>query len=172
LSESCIPLYNFSYIYTAFTSIPYSYVQVFDDPSVYGRGRYHPRMLPEVTLAQWRKGSQWFEVTRELAVEIVADTKYYRKFSQFCKPHCYVDEHYIQTMLSIEHGALLMNRTITHTDWVQGGAHPTLFHKDSISAEILTQIRGYYFFSRKYAPSALEPLLKLAPQVMFIPTGR
>lgn len=39
VSESCIPLYNFTYIYTAFTSIPYSYVQAFDDPSVYGRGR-------------------------------------------------------------------------------------------------------------------------------------
>lgn len=150
----------------------YSYVQTFDDLSIYGRGRYHPQMMPEVTLAQWRKGSQWFEVTRELAVEIVADTKYYRKFSHFCKPPCYVDEHYIQTMLSIEHGVKLMNRTITFTNWLYGAAHPTLFHQHNISPEFLSYIRGYYFFSRKYAPSTLELLLKLAPQVMFIPTGR
>jgi hypothetical protein len=171
LSESCIPLYNFSYIYAAFTSIPYSYVQAFDDPSVYGRGRYHPRMMPEVALEQWRKGSQWFEVTRELAVEIVADTKYYRKFRNFCRPNCYVDEHYLQTMLSIEQGAMLMNRTITHTEWVYGSAHPTTFTKGDITREFLSNIRSYYFFSRKYATSALEPLLKLAPHVMFIPTG-
>ncbi|KAG0616547.1 hypothetical protein M758_5G124100 [Ceratodon purpureus] len=171
LSESCIPLYNFSYIYAAFTNIPYSYVQAFDDPSIYGRGRYTPHMMPEVTLQQWRKGSQWFEVTREHAVEIVADSKYYRKFKTYCRPHCYVDEHYIQTMLSIDHGAMLMNRTITHTEWVFGQAHPSTFTKNDISREFLSRIRGFYFFSRKYAPSALEPLLKLAPQVMFIPTG-
>nr|PNR52318.1 hypothetical protein PHYPA_008692 [Physcomitrium patens] len=171
LSESCIPLYNFSYIYAAFTSTFYSYVQAFDDPGVYGRGRYHPRMAPEVTLEQWRKGSQWFEVTRELAVEIVSDTKYYPKFKHFCVSGCYVDEHYIQTMMSLEHGALLMNRTITHTEWVYGRAHPTLFYNRMVTEELLSQIRPYFFFSRKYSPSALKPLLKLAPRVMFISTS-
>ena len=172
LSESCIPMYNFSYIYSVFINTPYSYVQSIDDPGIYGRGRYNPHMMPEVQPEQWRKGSQWFEVTRELAVEIVADTKYYPKFKNFCTPHCYVDEHYIQTMLSIEFSDRLLNRSTTHTDWLHGGAHPTLFERDDISKEFLINIRNYYFFSRKYSASTLEPLLKLAPEVMFIPTGQ
>ncbi|XVF25082.1 hypothetical protein REPUB_Repub13aG0183200 [Reevesia pubescens] len=31
----------------------------YDKLGPYGRGRYDPRMEPEVTLSQWRKGSQW-----------------------------------------------------------------------------------------------------------------
>ncbi|KAG5414067.1 hypothetical protein IGI04_001634, partial [Brassica rapa subsp. trilocularis] len=50
----------------------------------YGRGRYNGNMSPEVSIEQWRKGSQWFEVNRELAVSIVKDTLYYPKFKE-CK---------------------------------------------------------------------------------------
>ncbi|KAF8101063.1 hypothetical protein N665_0211s0050 [Sinapis alba] len=100
-----------------------------DEEGPDGRGRYINGMEPEITLSQWRKGSQWFEVNRKLALEIVQDITYYPKFKDFCKPPCYVDEHYIPTMLSIEKQILLANRTLTWTDWSGGGAHPATFGK-------------------------------------------
>ncbi|KAI3409247.1 uncharacterized protein J3R85_019546, partial [Psidium guajava] len=179
LSESCIPLQNFSIIYLYLLRSRYSFVGSFDEPGPYGRGRYDENMAPEVNLAQWRKGAQWFEVNRKLALDIVVDTKYYPKFRDFCRPACYVDEHYFPTMLAIQSPHLLANRTLTWVDWSRGGAHPATFGKADITEEFFKKKiteRGTCFynnqpsslcflFARKFAPSALEPLLDLAPKV-------
>ncbi|EEF37531.1 hypothetical protein RCOM_0726150 [Ricinus communis] len=69
LSESCIPLFNLSTIYHYLMSSKKSYVEVYDLSTSVGRGRYNPRMRPTVRLSQWRKGSQWFEMDRSLAIE-------------------------------------------------------------------------------------------------------
>lgn len=179
LSEACIPLHNFSVIYRYISKSRHSFMGSFDENSPYGRGRYHPRMEPEVTLSQWRKGSQWFEVNRKLAINIVEDITYYPKFRDFCQPSCYVDEHYFPTMLTIKVPQLLANRTLTWTDWSRGGAHPATFGKADINEGFLNRILGgqeclynnqlssvCYLFARKFAPSALEPLLELAPKVL------
>jgi hypothetical protein len=42
-------------------------------------------MMPEVSRRAWRKGGQWFAITRQHALLVVADSFYYRKFSSFCK---------------------------------------------------------------------------------------
>ncbi|CAN6927793.1 unnamed protein product, partial [Brassica oleracea] len=71
-----------------------------------GRGRYRNGM--ELTLE--KRVSQWFEINRKLALEIVQDITCYPKFEEFCKPPCYyVHEHYFFTMLSIENRILLAN---------------------------------------------------------------
>uniref|UniRef100_A0A0D9VYL1 Uncharacterized protein n=1 Tax=Leersia perrieri TaxID=77586 RepID=A0A0D9VYL1_9ORYZ len=140
---------------------------------------YNWNMTPEVELEQWRKGSQWFEVDRELAIEIVKDTLYYPKFKEFCRPHCYVDEHYFPTMLTIEAPQSLANRSITWVDWSRGGAHPATFGRGDITEEFLRRVQEgrtclyngqnstmCFLFARKFAPSALEPLLELAPTVL------
>uniref|UniRef100_A0A6N2M3I0 Uncharacterized protein n=1 Tax=Salix viminalis TaxID=40686 RepID=A0A6N2M3I0_SALVM len=41
------------------------------------------------------------------SVSMVEDTTYYPKFEEFCRPHCYVDEHYFPTMLTIRAAPLL-----------------------------------------------------------------
>jgi len=179
LSEACIPLCNFTTAYHYITESQYSFMGSYDEKGPYGRGRYHPNMAPEVTLKQWRKGSQWFEVNRELALRIVQDTTYYPKFKEFCKPACYVDEHYFPTMLTIQTPHLLANRSLTWTDWSRGGPHPATFGKDDISEgffdKILTRRMCFYnhhlvfrchLFARKFAPSALEPLLNLSSRVL------
>ncbi|GMI86077.1 hypothetical protein like AT5G11730 [Hibiscus trionum] len=178
LSESCIPLYNFSITYHYISRSKYSFMESYDDPGPYGRGRYDWRMEPEVKLSQWRKGSQWFEVNRMLAVKIIEDTKYYPKFKEFCQPVCYVDEHYFTTMLTLQVPHLLANRTLTWTDWSRGGAHPATFGKDDMTEAFFQRIfEGQeclyndqpstvcFLFARKFAPSALEPLLGLASKV-------
>ncbi|KAK9690027.1 hypothetical protein RND81_09G099300 [Saponaria officinalis] len=178
LSEACIPLRNFTIIYRYISKSRYSFMGSYDDRGPYGRGRYDKNMEPEVTLKQWRKGAQWFEVNRELALRIVEDNKYYPKFKQFCRPACYVDEHYFPTMLSIETPHLLANRSLTYTDWSRGGPHPATFGKDDVSKEFFDRIMGrrmcFYnhrlvylcqLFARKFAPSALDPLLRLSSEV-------
>ncbi|KAL4649388.1 hypothetical protein ACB092_01G010800 [Castanea dentata] len=179
LSESCIPLYNFSVIYHYILKSGYSFMGAFDDPGPYGRGRYNDNMAPEVHIAQWRKGSQWFEVNRKLAINIVGDTTFYPKFEKFCRPACYVDEHYFPTMLTIEAGNLLANRSITWVDWSRGGPHPATFGRSDVTEEFFKRIVGgqnctynnrassvCFLFARKFAPSALEPLLQLSPKVL------
>ncbi|CAI9770158.1 unnamed protein product [Fraxinus pennsylvanica] len=106
LSESCIPIYNFPTIYKYLIGSTHSFVESYDDHSRYGRGRYNRNMRPYIRLADWRKGSQWFELNRALAVKIVADTKYYVLFKKYCRPSCYPDEHFIPTYLRIEFHAV------------------------------------------------------------------
>ncbi|CAO2818020.1 unnamed protein product [Amaranthus hypochondriacus] len=177
LSESCIPLYNFSTIQNYIIRSKYSFIGAFDDTGPYGRGRYNWNMAPEINITEWRKGSQWFEINRRLAVTIVEDTTFYPKFEAFCKPHCYVDEHYFPTMLTVQAANSLANRSITWADWSRGGSHPATFGRGDITVEFIDKIRTSKscdyngkisticdLFARKFAPSALEPLLQVAPE--------
>lgn len=131
-----------------------------------GRGRYKRGFLPEVQVNQWRKGSQWFEMSREMAVAVVNDTKYYRKFLRFCRRHCYNDEHYFPTILSISYPHLMANRSLTYVDWTKAGFHPKTFHASEISSGVIDTMRGKdtcfynettenvcFLFARKLAPS-------------------
>uniref|UniRef100_K4AI51 Uncharacterized protein n=1 Tax=Setaria italica TaxID=4555 RepID=K4AI51_SETIT len=167
VSESCIPIFDFNTTYQYFLNSSQSFVMSIDDPGPYGRGRYNWNMTPEVELDQ------------ELAIEIVKDTVYHPKFEEFCRPSCYADEHYIQTMLSIEVPHALANRSVTWVDWSRIAAHPARFGRRDITEEFLREVREgqtclyndqnttmCFLFARKFAPSALEPLLELAPTVL------
>lgn len=181
LSESCIPIYNFPTVYSYLVGSEHSFVESYDDPSRYGRGRYSRWMKPDISLADWRKGSQWFEIHRNLAVKIVADTKYYMLFKKYCKPSCYPDEHYIPTYLRKFHGALNANRTVTFVDWSELGPHPATFTAPNITLGFMNSLRinstqclynsrntsVCYLFARKFDPSALEPLLNITSQLGF-----
>lgn len=179
LSEACIPLHNFSIIYHYISRSRYSFMGSFDEPGPYGRGRYDQNMVPLVNLTDWRKGSQWFEVNRKLAVKIVEDVTYYPKFRDFCQPSCYVDEHYFPTMLTIQSPQLLANRSLTWVDWSRGGAHPATFGKSDITEEFFKRIfegekclynnqlsSVCFLFARKFSPGALDPLLGIASKIL------
>ncbi|OVA09154.1 Glycosyl transferase [Macleaya cordata] len=180
LSESCIPVYDFPTIYKYLTGSVHSFVQSYDSLGSQGRGRFSRSMLPHMKITDWRKGSQWFEMNRFLAINIISDTKYYPLMRRFCKPTCYPDEHYLPTYLNILFPNLNAERTVTWVDWSRGGGHPATYGGKDISEEFIQGIRkssttcSYnsqqtsvcYLFARKFTPSALEPLLKLASKVM------
>ncbi|KAL2324111.1 hypothetical protein Fmac_023169 [Flemingia macrophylla] len=178
LSESCIPLFNFSTIYSYLMNSTQNYVMAFDDPSPVGRGRYSIQMLPEISLRQWRKGYQWFEMERELALEVVSDRKYFPVFQEYCRGSCYADEHYLPTYVSIKFWEGNSNRSLTWVDWSKGGPHPTKFLKSDITVKFLEGLRNQkckyngdsinacFLFARKFAPSTLSKLIKIAPMVM------
>lgn len=172
VSESCVPIYNFTVTYRYITKSKYSFMGAFDDPGPFGRGRYNPDMLPEVNLSQWRKGSQWFEVNRKLATIIISDITFYPKFLEFCRPACYVDEHYFPTLLTIQAPNLLANRSLTWVDWSRGGPHPATFGASDITEAFMKKLHEgreclyndepssvCYLFARKFAPSTLQRLL-------------
>ncbi|PIA33358.1 hypothetical protein AQUCO_04100046v1 [Aquilegia coerulea] len=181
LSESCIPLFNFTTVYSYLMNSSKSFVEVYDLPGPVGRGRYNPRMKPHVKIQQWRKGSQWFEMDRSLAIEIISDRKYFPLFGKYCLPihdrtSCYVDEHYIPTFVYMKHSQWNSNRTLTWVDWSKGGPHPTRYSRTDVTVELLDRMRSgkmceyngklttvCYLFARKFMPNTLDRLLRFAP---------
>ncbi|CAG7899966.1 unnamed protein product [Brassica rapa] len=113
LSETCIPLFNFTTVYTYLMRATSSFLGSFDDPRPIGRGRYNPRMFPHLSLSDWRKGNQWFEISRKVAAEIVSDHRYYALFKENCRPPCYMDEHYLPTLVNKICPEMNSNRTVT-----------------------------------------------------------
>lgn len=182
LSESCIPVFNFTTVYNYLMGSAHVFVESYDLPGRLGRNRYRPKMKPTITKAQWRKGSQWFEMDRRTATEVVADQKYFPLFEKHCRPGCISDEHYLPTMVGIRFGERNSNRTLTWTDWSKQGPHPTGFGSGNVTVGLLESIRNgstceyngqstriCHLFARKFMASGLDRLLEIASQVMFIP---
>ncbi|EYU40777.1 hypothetical protein ABFS82_12G075500 [Erythranthe guttata] len=179
LSETCIPLFNFSTIYNYLINSNQSFLSTFDDPRPIGRGRYNKRMGPAISLSDWRKGSQWFEANRELAIAIISDVEYYPIFRNHCLPPCYMDEHYLPTLVNKVCPNLTSNRTVTWTDWSEGGSHPRMFMRNDVTEEFLDRVRSGFnctyngemrsicsLFARKFHPTTLQPLLRIAPKLL------
>ena len=180
LSEACIPLYDFKTVYNYLINATKSHVMAYDEPGVVGRGRYNYHMYPEISLKQWRKGSQWFEMNRDLAVEVVSDTKYFPIFQKYCKGSCYADEHYLPTFVSIKFWESNSNRSLTWVDWSKGGPHPARFWRTDVTVELLRGLRSNntdcvynenstnlcFLFARKFLPSTVDRLVKFAPKIM------
>ncbi|CAD6266327.1 unnamed protein product [Miscanthus lutarioriparius] len=180
LSESCIPVFNFPTVYEYLINSAHSFVESYNIDTPQCAGRYNRRMAPHIMAHQWRKGSEWFELNRELAVQIVADYKYYSIFRKHCRPSCYPDEHYIPTYLHLFHGPLNANRTVTWVDWSRGGPHPASYGAADITEEFIQAIRNNgtecfynskptsvcYLFARKFAPNALGRLMNMTSTVL------
>jgi hypothetical protein len=115
LSDSCVPLYDFGYIYRYLVSSPKSFVDSFLDKD----NRYTMKMFPVIRKEKWRKGSQWISLIRSHAEVIVNDDTVFPVFQKFCKRslpldprknwlylkkrrhNCIPDEHYVQTLLTV-----------------------------------------------------------------------
>ncbi|KAF5749384.1 hypothetical protein HS088_TW04G01353 [Tripterygium wilfordii] len=85
LSDSCVPLRSFDYVYNYLMYSNISFVDSFVDPGPHGNGRYTEHMLPEIEMKDFRKGAQWFTMTRQHALIVVADSLYYSIFRDYCK---------------------------------------------------------------------------------------
>lgn len=179
LSEACIPLFNFSTVYSYLMNSKETFIEVYDLPGPVGRGRYSGQMHPIIKLKDWRKGSQWFEMNRRLALEIVSDKTYFPLYQSYCTGQCYSDEHYLPTLMNIKFGEGNSNRTLTWVDWTKGGPHPSRFNRNDVTVDFLHKLRNgsrceyngekttkCHLFARKFTPHALSRLLILAPKLM------
>lgn len=190
LSESCIPIAPLPEAYRYFMESKHSFVEVYLNPGKGGLGRYtriksRQKLNPEVTPKQWRKGSQWFEMARDLALLVVSDRKYYSKLGdRLCMNNCicYMDEHYLPTVLTILAPRKLANRTSHFIDFGRSTAHPYQWERERINEPTLKAITSghecmyngkltttCHMFARKFSPGTLEPLLELAATSFGIP---
>ncbi|XP_030544674.2 glycosyltransferase BC10 isoform X2 [Rhodamnia argentea] len=134
LSDSCLPLYNFSYTYDYIMSTATSFVDSFADTK---QGRYNPKMGPIIPVHNWRKGSQWVVLSRKHAEVVVKDNTVFPIFQLHCKRrslpefwrdhplpvdaskehNCIPDEHYVQTLLAEGLEEEITRRSLTHSSW-------------------------------------------------------
>ncbi|XP_027087819.1 uncharacterized protein LOC113783286 [Coffea eugenioides] len=166
LSESCVPLYNFSYIYNYLMASPRSFVDSFLDKK---EGRYNQKMSPVIPKNKWRKGSQWITVIRKHAEVIVDDQVIFPIFQKFCKRrpmvdaskgkmnlklqkqhNCIPDEHYVPTLLAMNDlEDEIEQRPVTYTLWNQSmsnmetkGWHPITFRHADAGPQQIRRIKG------------------------------
>ncbi|GMI89528.1 hypothetical protein like AT4G31350 [Hibiscus trionum] len=145
LSDSCVPLHNFDYVYNYLMLTNVSFIDCFVDHGPHGTGRYSERMRPEVEKNAFQKGSQWFTMKRQHALVVMADNLYYRKFKNYCKPNmdgrnCYADEHYLPTLFNLIDPGGIANRSVTYVDWSEGKWHPRAFRAQDITFEFLKNL--------------------------------
>ncbi|KAK9059545.1 hypothetical protein SSX86_020249 [Deinandra increscens subsp. villosa] len=145
LSDSCIPLRDFDYVYNYLMYTNISFIDSFSDPGPHGSGRYSEHMLPEVEKRFFKKGAQWFTMKRQHAVIVMADNLYYTKFKEYCKPgmdgvNCYADEHYLPTFFNMHDPNGIANWSVTHVDWSERKWHPKSYEKKDISEQLLKNI--------------------------------
>ncbi|GMH16654.1 hypothetical protein Nepgr_018495 [Nepenthes gracilis] len=167
LSDSCIPLYNFSYIYDYIMSTATSFVDSFADTK---EGRYNPMMHPIIPIHNWRKGSQWVVLTRKHANVVVKDDSVFPVFQLHCKRrslpefwrdqpfptdpskehNCIPDEHYVPTLLA-QKGleGEITRRSLTHSSWdlsaakdrERRGWHPVTYKFSDATPELIQSIK-------------------------------
>ncbi|GJN19720.1 hypothetical protein PR202_gb07026 [Eleusine coracana subsp. coracana] len=179
LSESHVPLFDLPTVHSYLVKSTQVFLESYDQPGATGRGRYSRGMRPVVSLGQWRKGSQWFEMDRTLAADVVADRVYFPVFKRFCMRNCYADEHYLPTFLHVRRPEAGANRSLTWVDWSHGGPHPARFTRMEVTVDFLRWLRGgstcsyngettsvCFLFARKFLPNSLTRFLRFAPKVM------
>lgn len=119
LSDTSIPVYDLPTVHAYITSSNTSFVDSFANHD--SEVRYNPffAQRSNITLAQWRKGVDWFEMDRALAVSVVSDEAYLPAFREYCgrRRFCLMDEHYLPTLLTVVGWSHNANRTLTYEDW-------------------------------------------------------
>ncbi|KAG6392492.1 hypothetical protein SASPL_146714 [Salvia splendens] len=165
LSDSCIPLYNFSYTYDYLVSSPNSFVDSFADKK---ESRYNLKMYPVISVDDWRKGSQWVVLTRNHAKVVVEDKTVFSIFQLQCKPagtsaehDCVPDEHYVQTLLTLKGlGGEIIRRSLTHSSWDltssrdphKKGWHPVTYKLADATSRLIQSIKAIdnMYFETEY----------------------
>ncbi|MED6110320.1 hypothetical protein PIB30_041824 [Stylosanthes scabra] len=194
LSQHCIPLHSFPYVYRSLffsptfnspkstrqtqTLIHRSYIEILTHaPRLWNRyiarGRF--AMLPEVKFDDFRVGSQFFTLTRSHALLVIKDRALWRKFRSPCykMDECYPEEHYFPTLLSMMDPEGCTNYTLTNVNWTgTKGGHPYSYKPQEVSVELISRLRESnfsesYLFARKFTPDCLQPLLYIAEMVIF-----
>uniref|UniRef100_A0A7N0ZV68 Core-2/I-branching beta-1,6-N-acetylglucosaminyltransferase family protein n=1 Tax=Kalanchoe fedtschenkoi TaxID=63787 RepID=A0A7N0ZV68_KALFE len=189
LSQSCVPLHSFNYVYStlfsspSFFSFPFkkpmrsSYIEILsDEPTLPDRyvARGDHVMLPEVRYDQFKIGSQFFVLNRKHALSVIKDRKLWRKFKLPCLnvDSCYPEEHYFPTLLAMEDKEGCSGYTLTRVNWTAStGGHPHTYYPDEVSADLIHKLRASnfsseYLFARKFAPESLMPLMEIVDSII------
>ncbi|KDP42965.1 hypothetical protein JCGZ_23907 [Jatropha curcas] len=169
LSQFCIPLHSFSYVYNSLISsksfdltssesdsestqygvrVQYkSFIEIVSkEPRLWkrymARGRYS--LMPEVPFENFRVGSQFFVLTRRHALIVIKDRSLWKKFKQPCyrADECYPEEHYFPTLLSMADPKGCTHYTLTRVNWTgTTNGHPYTYRPTEISPVLIDELR-------------------------------
>ncbi|KAK8671510.1 hypothetical protein V6N13_038104 [Hibiscus sabdariffa] len=193
VSQHCIPLHSFKFVYTSLFGNPSSaskafltqrshksYIEILSDaPFLHNRyvARGDGSLLPEIPYDKFRVGSQFFVLAKRHALLVLKERKLWRKFKLPCLDldSCYPEEHYFPTLLSMEDPKGSSHYTLTRVNWTDSvDGHPHMYHSSEISPELIHTLRKSnssshysYFFARKFSPDCLKPLMEIANDVIF-----
>ncbi|XP_042492359.1 glycosyltransferase BC10-like [Macadamia integrifolia] len=167
------------------------------EPGAYGRyiARGEDAMFPEVPFEDFRIGSQFFVLTRRHARLVVKDELLWSKFKLPCVQWdtCYPEENYLPTLLSMMDRRGCVPATLTHVDWTnQSDGHPRKYEASEVRPGLIVSLRGDrprygddgggfgnvtssslskrhdpFLFARKFSPESLQPLMRIADDVIF-----
>ncbi|KAK9734628.1 hypothetical protein RND81_04G153200 [Saponaria officinalis] len=183
LSQSCIPIHSFQYVYAtvfaATTTAHFkSFIEILSNETTLP-SRYVSRgenvMLPEVPYDKFRVGSQFFILNKKHALMVLKERKLWRKFRLPCLKvnSCYPEEHYFPTFLDMEVSSECSGYTVTRVNWTDSvDGHPHLYRPPEVSPDLFNTLRASnfshdYLFARKFSPDCLKPLMDLAHTVLF-----
>ncbi|KAI4384095.1 hypothetical protein MLD38_009862 [Melastoma candidum] len=167
VSQHCVPLHSFGYVYSALFGRPISgpgpnpfrnnplrdassfksFIEVLsDEPNLHERyvARGDHAMLPEVPFDRFRVGSQFFILTKPHALTVIKDRKLWRKFRLPCLNNqpCYPEEHYFPTLLDMMDGDNCSGYTLTRVNWTGCyDGHPRVYQPGDVSADLVRNLR-------------------------------
>ncbi|XAR70977.1 hypothetical protein NMG60_11028036 [Bertholletia excelsa] len=197
LSPSCIPLHSFNFTYTTLTVSKKSFIEILkneSNPHYRWATRGGHALLPEVRYENFRTGSQFFVLTREHARLVVSDRNLWPKFKLPCLRkyilYCYPEEQYFPTLISVKDPRGCIPATLTHVDWsVKRNGHPRMYTASEVGPGLISAIRSKrpsygdnvtkgsssyvtkrndpFLFARKFSPDSIQPLLRIASEVIF-----
>ncbi|XP_027333247.1 glycosyltransferase BC10-like [Abrus precatorius] len=186
LSPSCIPLHSFNFTYHALLCPGKSFIEILaHEVGSYDRwaARGPHAMLPAVKLEEFRIGSQFWALTRQHAKLVASDRLLWPKFNVPCVrlDSCYPEENYFPTLLNMWDSEGCVHATLTHVNWTgRVDGHPRTYEPWEVGPNLIRRMRldrprygngngrsDPFLFARKFAPDALEPLMRIANDVIF-----
>ncbi|CAN8273247.1 unnamed protein product [Cochlearia groenlandica] len=195
ISPSCVPIRSFDFTYKTLVSSRKSFIEILrNEPWQYDRwaARGFDAMLPEVTLDDFRIGSQFWALKRRHARLVARDRRIWEKFNKTCvrEDTCYPEENYFPTLVNMRDPRGCVPATLTHVDWtVSDGGHPRMYEAEEVSPELIVRLRKTvprygedgingsdwsaakrndpFLFARKFSKETVGPLLGMATSVLF-----
>ncbi|XRB03793.1 glycosyltransferase BC10 [Pycnococcus provasolii] len=146
LSETCIPVRPFPCVYRTLAEAGHrSFIQTTPTNDRYPSEMDTVPRAERVYPRHWRKGSQWWVLTRAHAELAIGETAIFKSFLRLCRRDmptksggpCIADEHYFQTVLAYhKRESEVMRRSVTYTLWNDGFASPEMFGETNIKSRI------------------------------------
>ncbi|XP_040993628.1 glycosyltransferase BC10 [Juglans microcarpa x Juglans regia] len=171
LSQYCIPLHSFRYVYhsvvisTSFDRTESdarsarfgvrfrykSFIEILSNEHTLwkrytARGRF--ALMPEIPFDKFRVGSQFFVLMRRHALVVIKDRTLWRKFKLPCyrDDECYPEEHYFPTLLSMADPNGCTHYTLTKVNWTGTvNGHPYTYRPAEVSPQLIHQLRQSNF---------------------------
>ncbi|CAI7782564.1 unnamed protein product [Closterium sp. NIES-53] len=146
VSEACIPIRCFNFVYTYLFTGDRSFLAVLPTLRWWRFPRYFWIFVPRQVLHPWqlKKGSQWFVLTRPHAFLVAENMKYYVVFGRGRGE--YPDESYIQTVVWGYDRGSIEPHSVTHVDWPSyNSEHPTMYSRSSTTRELIERMQRRHF---------------------------